>query len=68
MTVNTFLKWLLHRPRPLIEDTMSTLAGYSFPSGHTIASPLLYGGLVWLGWSAINTWLGQMAAVLGPAF
>jgi membrane-associated phospholipid phosphatase len=68
MTVNTFLKWLLHRPRPLIEDTMSTLAGYSFPSGHTMAATLLYGGLVWLAWRAINTWLGQMAAVLGPAF
>lgn len=46
-TLNTILKNTLRRPRPidyrLIEET-----GYSFPSGHSMASMAFYGLLIYL--------------------
>lgn len=65
MAVNVFLKLVFHRPRPRAEDSLPILTGYSFPSGHTMAATLLYGGLVWLAWSEIDAWGWRMGAVLG---
>lgn len=37
--LNYGLKHLIHRGRPELEDPLLTLFGYSFPSGHAMASP-----------------------------
>ena len=47
--LNLLLKNILQRPRPegyrLVEET-----GYSFPSGHSMASMAFYGLLIWMVW------------------
>jgi undecaprenyl-diphosphatase len=41
---NSLLKVFLHRPRPdIIEITYKKFNGYSFPSGHTFGSTMVYG-------------------------
>jgi membrane-associated phospholipid phosphatase len=44
---NVGLKHLMHRGRPVVEDPLTTLATFSFPSGHAAASTV-FGGLVCL--------------------
>jgi membrane-associated phospholipid phosphatase len=44
---NVGLKHLVHRGRPVVEDALTTLATFSFPSGHAAASTV-FGGLVCL--------------------
>lgn len=44
---NVGLKHLVHRGRPVVEDPLTTLATFSFPSGHAAASTV-FGGLVCL--------------------
>lgn len=65
MAVSVFLKQVFHRQRPMVEDSLPILAGYGFPSGHTMAATLLYGGLVCLAWSEIDAWDWRMWAVIG---
>ncbi len=43
MLLNLSLKYTFMRARPISDDAILTLASYSFPSGHTAASTLLYG-------------------------
>ena len=43
MLLNVLLKYTFVRARPSADDAILTLATYSFPSGHTAASALLYG-------------------------
>lgn len=46
--INTLVKHLIERPRPLFDDPIVTLATFSFPSGHVAASTLFYGFIaVW---------------------
>lgn len=51
--LNQTLKFILHRPRPtdfrIIEES-----GYSFPSGHSMASMAFYGFLIYLIYKKIN--------------
>lgn len=51
--LNQVLKFILHRPRPtdfrIIEES-----GYSFPSGHSMASMAFYGFLIYLIYKKIN--------------
>lgn len=44
---NVGLKHLMHRGRPVVEDPLTTLATFSFPSGHAAAATV-FGGLVCL--------------------
>ncbi len=44
--LNYALKLVLHRDRPLFADPLLTLPSYSFPSGHAMASTVLYGFVV----------------------
>lgn len=44
--LNYALKFLLHRGRPMFEDPLLTLASYSFPSGHAMASTVFYGYVI----------------------
>jgi membrane-associated phospholipid phosphatase len=43
MLVNALMKFAFSRPRPHFDDPLVVLTSYSFPSGHTAGSTLLYG-------------------------
>jgi membrane-associated phospholipid phosphatase len=43
MLINVVVKYLVYRSRPFFEDPIVTLSSYSFPSGHAMASTVLYG-------------------------
>jgi membrane-associated phospholipid phosphatase len=43
--LNAVLKNLFERPRPSISDPLATAAGFSFPSGHAMASMALFATL-----------------------
>ena len=44
--VDTFVKVLVDRPRPVVDHPLDTALGTSFPSGHSMASTLTYGALL----------------------
>jgi membrane-associated phospholipid phosphatase len=46
LTLNVLMKLAFHRARPVLDDPLLTLTGYSFPSGHVAGSTLMYGLLV----------------------
>ena len=47
LLLNTGIKFLVQRHRPIPAETFATWDGYSFPSGHTIGvATLLYGGML----------------------
>jgi membrane-associated phospholipid phosphatase len=41
--LNWLLKWIFQRPRPSIFPDALVASGYSYPSGHTMASAAVYG-------------------------
>lgn len=43
--LNRFLKLAFQRARPEFDDPVSAFAGYSFPSGHTMAATVVFGTL-----------------------
>jgi len=43
--LNVLLKLLFARPRPAVWARLSEASGYSFPSGHAMASAAIYGGI-----------------------
>ena len=43
--LNRFLKLAFQRARPEVDDPVSAFAGYSFPSGHTMAASVVFGTL-----------------------
>jgi undecaprenyl-diphosphatase len=45
MLLNRFLKLAFQRARPELDDPIRTFAGYSFPSGHTVAATVVFGTL-----------------------
>lgn len=47
---NALLKLFFARPRPLFFSPLVVETDYSFPSGHTVAAVILYGGLAVLLW------------------
>ena len=44
--LNYGLKQMIHRSRPTFHDSPLTLSGYSFPSGHAMASTVFYGFVI----------------------
>ena len=59
--LNTLLKALFARPRPIIFPPLSVETSYSFPSGHTMSAVIFYGLLaLWFwhsrhyGWAVIS--------------
>jgi hypothetical protein len=46
--LNTVLKSGFERPRPSISDPLATAAGFSFPSGHAMASMALFAMLAFI--------------------
>ena len=43
--LNRFLKLAFQRARPELDDPITTFAGYSFPSGHTVSATVVFGTL-----------------------
>lgn len=48
MLLNRLLKLAFQRARPELDDPIRTFAGYSFPSGHTVAATVVFGTLALL--------------------
>lgn len=44
--INSAVKVIVNRPRPELDDPISQAFGYSFPSGHTVASTVGFGSLL----------------------
>ena len=44
--VDTAVKLLVNRPRPVVDHPLDTALGTSFPSGHSMAATLTYGALL----------------------
>lgn len=44
--VDTIVKILVDRPRPLVDHAIATAHGKSFPSGHAMSSTVVYGALL----------------------
>ncbi|MEO7057867.1 MAG: phosphatase PAP2 family protein [Caldimonas sp.] len=65
--LNVLMKLIFHRPRPVFDDPLLSLATYSFPSGHVVGSTLLYGLLVvWVfNRTALLRW--RLPALFGAA-
>jgi membrane-associated phospholipid phosphatase len=66
-TLDTPLKELFARARPVFDVPVATAPGYSFPSGHALNTMIVGAGAVVLGWSATRSRPGARAALLAGA-
>src|SRR5205085_7055440 len=44
--VDSAVKILVHRPRPVVDHPVATALGKSFPSGHAMSSTVAYGAML----------------------
>jgi membrane-associated phospholipid phosphatase len=65
--LDTPLKELFARARPVFDVPVATAPGYSFPSGHALNSMIVGAGAVVLGWSATRSRPGSRAALVAGA-
>lgn len=65
--VNTLLKDIFARQRPVFPHAEITPAQYSFPSGHAMMTLIAYGFLVYLLWPALRTRRARIALVAALA-
>ena len=65
--LDTPLKELIARARPVFDVPIATAPGYSFPSGHALNAMLVGAGAVALGWRATRGRAGARAALLTGA-
>ena len=57
MLLNTALKLIFNRQRPVFDDPLLTLASASFPSGHTAGATLFYGFVAaYMMWDMHDAW------------
>ena len=54
--LNSVFKTVIQRPRPISETTLITVNGWSFPSGHAMASVIFYGMIAYLLVRSTNSW------------
>jgi membrane-associated phospholipid phosphatase len=66
------IKFAVHRPRPVPAYALDTAGGYSFPSGHSTSSLVIFGVLAWLlsgqlrgRYARAAVWLGAAVLVVG---
>jgi len=64
---NVLIKSVIHRPRPFFDHLLMTLTGYGFPSGHAMASTVLYGILATFAVRTSSNWQRRSSAVLTAA-
>ena len=66
-TLDTPLKELFARARPVFDVPVATAPGYSFPSGHALNSMVVAACAVVLGWSATRSRPARRSALLAGA-
>jgi membrane-associated phospholipid phosphatase len=66
-SIDTPLKELIARTRPVFPDPVATAPGYSFPSGHALNTMVVGAGAVALGWRATRGRPWLRTALLGGA-
>lgn len=66
-TLDTPIKELVARARPVFADPVATAPGYAFPSGHALNTMLIGAGAVALGWRATRGHPRRRAALLVAA-
>ena len=67
LLINTMIKLLFHRARPIWEDPLLTLSSASFPSGHAAGATLFYGFIAaYMVWNTKKAW-AQAVIVAGCA-
>ncbi len=62
--VDTAVKVLVDRPRPVVDHPVATAFGKSFPSGHAMSSTVTYGALLLVFLPALTPWLRRVAVAL----
>jgi undecaprenyl-diphosphatase len=65
--LDTPLKELIARARPVFDVPIATAPGYSFPSGHALSAMLVGAGAVVLGWEATRRRPAARAALITGA-
>jgi undecaprenyl-diphosphatase len=65
--LDLLLKQLVARPRPFFVDPLLLETSYSFPSGHAMASLVVYGMLAYFCTLVLRSWRARMAIVFGAA-
>jgi undecaprenyl-diphosphatase len=66
-SLDTPLKELIARARPVFIDPVATAPGYSFPSGHALNTMIVAASAVVLGWSATRDRPWRRTTLLGAA-
>jgi undecaprenyl-diphosphatase len=66
-SIDTPLKELIARARPVFTDPVATAPGYSFPSGHALNTMVVGSAAVVLGWRATRGRPWRRAALIGAA-
>ena len=66
-SIDTPIKELIARARPVFADPVATAPGYSFPSGHALNTMVVGAGAVVLGWHATRGRPWRRAALLTGA-
>ncbi|HVN72664.1 MAG TPA: bifunctional DedA family/phosphatase PAP2 family protein [Desulfomonilia bacterium] len=54
--LNSILKAMIHRPRPISDTTLIAVSGWSFPSGHAMNSMIFYGMITYLIVRSVDSW------------
>jgi len=67
MLLNEWLKFAVHRHRPVVEGPFVDWSGYSFASGHTIGATLLYGQLLLFVLSLLKARRLRLLCIFGAA-
>jgi undecaprenyl-diphosphatase len=65
--VDTAVKILVNRPRPVVDHPIQTAFGKSFPSGHAMSSLVCYGALLVLFLPAVRSAIGRRIALVATA-
>jgi len=65
--VDTVVKLLVDRPRPVVDHPVQTAFGKSFPSGHAMSSLICYGALLLVFLPALHSARARRGAVIGTA-
>ncbi|HVT04346.1 MAG TPA: phosphatase PAP2 family protein [Thermoanaerobaculia bacterium] len=60
--LNQDLKYYFARQRPDLTVAMRQASGFSFPSGHSMGSVVVFGALAYLAWRTITNWKLRSAA------
>lgn len=66
--LNSILKALIHRPRPISDTSLITAYGWSFPSGHAMSSVIFYGMIAYLLIKATDSWKLRSLLIIMAVF